>query len=109
VPLSSQRLNDWSFAYHVRPVVIDLGEQRQPISPLEAQLLLGELGRLPKARHQAAADIVHGLAAGCAVALGDEGRRCVLRAVEGVRASRGLTSGLSQLRTQLLRTADPVV
>ena len=113
MPVSPQRLGDWNFAYHVRPVVFELGERRQAISPLEAQLLLGELGRLPKARHQAAeetaADIVHGLAAGCAVALHQEGRRCVLRAIEGVRARRGLTGGLAPLRELLLRSPGAVL
>jgi hypothetical protein len=113
VPVSSQRLDDWNAAYQVRPVVIDLGDRRQTISPHEAQLLLGELGRLPRARHRAAEetalDIVHGLAVGCAVTLGDEGRRCVLRAVEGVRARRGLPSGLAQLRELLLHSPNAVV
>jgi hypothetical protein len=113
VPVTPQRLNDWSFAYQVRPVVIDLGTQRQTISPMEAALLLGELGRLPRARHGAAEetalDVVHGLAAGCAVALNDDGRRCVLRAIEGVRAKRALPSGLARLRELILRSPDPVV
>ena len=113
VPASPQRLNDWSFAYQVRPLVIEIGAQRQTISAVEAQLLLGELGRLPRARHQAAedtaADLVHGLAAGSAVALGEDGRRCVLRAIEGVRASRGLTAGLGRLRELLVRAPDAVL
>jgi hypothetical protein len=43
------------------------------------------------------------------VTLGDEGRRCVLRAVEGVRARRGLPSGLAQLRELLLHSPNAVV
>jgi hypothetical protein len=113
VPTSPQRLNDWSFAYYVRPVVLELGGRRQTITPHDAQLLLGELGRLPKARHRAAedtaADLVHGLAAGCAVTLGADGRRCVLRAVEGIRARRPLTSGLAQLRELLMRSPHAVI
>ena len=113
VPASPQRNDDWSFAYHVRPVVIELGTQRQTISPVEAQLLLGELGRLPRARHRAAeetaGDIVHGLAAGCAILLDDEGRRTVLRAIESARASRALSNGLAQLRELLLRAPESVV
>lgn len=113
VPASPQRSDDWAFAYQVRPVVIDLDARRLTISPVEAQLLLGELGRLPRARHRAAeetaADIVHGLAAGCAIALDDEGRRTVLRAIEGVRARRGLPHGLAQLRDLILRAPRPVV
>lgn len=113
MPVSPQRLTDWDFAYQVRPVVLELGERRETITRYDAQLLLGELGRLPKARHQAAEeaamDIVHGLAAACAVELGDDGRRCVLRAIEGVRARRGLTSGLAQLRELLMRSPGVVV
>ena len=111
--VSRQRLDDWSFAYHVRPVVIDLGERRQTVSPYEAQVLLGELGRLPRARHQAAeqtaAHIVHGLAAGCAIELDEDGRRSVLRATTGIRARGGLTGGLAQLHEQLVRRTDAVV
>jgi hypothetical protein len=113
VPVSPQRLNDWGFAYHMRPVVIELGAQRRTIALFEAQLLLGELGRLPRARHEAAeetaVDVVHGLANGKAVALDDDGRRCLLRAIEGVRARRGLTTGLKHLRELLLRSPGPVV
>src|SRR5690349_5480826 len=113
VPVSPQRLSDWGFAYHVRPVLLEVGDQRQAITPYDAQLLLGELGRLPRARHQAAedtaADIVHGLAAACAVTLRDESRRCVLRAVEGVRARRTLTTGLAQLRELLVRAPGAVL
>jgi len=113
VPVSLQRLDDWGAAYQVRPVVIDLGSRRQTISPVEAQLLLGELGRLPRARHQAAeqtaVELMHGLAAGCAFSPDDEGRRCLLRAVEGVRARRGLPHGLVQLRELLVRSARSVI
>jgi hypothetical protein len=113
VPVSPQRLNDWGCAYQVRPVVIELDSRRQTISPLDAQLLLGELGRLPRARHRAAeqtaVELMHCLAAGCAVSLDDDGRRCLLRAIEGVRARRGLQRELAQLRELLLRSPGAVV
>jgi hypothetical protein len=113
VPVSLQRLNDWGAAYQVRPVVIELGSRRQTISPVDVQLLLGELGRLPRARHQAAeqtaVQLMHCLAAGCAFSADDDGRRCLLRAVEGVRARRGLPRGLVQLRELLVRSPGAVV
>jgi hypothetical protein len=113
VTASAHRRDDWNYAYHVRPVVINLGDRRQTISPLEAQLLLGELGHLPRARHRAAektaTDVVHGLAAGCAIPLDEDGRRTVLRAIEGVRARRGLSGGLGRLRELLVRSPEPVV
>jgi hypothetical protein len=111
--VSPQRLNDRDFAYHVRPVVVELDGCRQTISPHDTQLLLGELGRLPRARHRAAeetaANLVHGLAAGCATVLDDDGRLCVLRAIEGIRASGPLPSGLAKLRGLLLHAREPVV
>jgi hypothetical protein len=111
VKASAQRQGDWNFAYTVRPVVIELDDRRHSISALEAQLLLGELGRLPRARYEAAEEIacglVHGLAGGCAVSRDGAERGALLRAIEGVRARRGLPSGLAQLRTLLLRTAQP--
>jgi len=113
VGISPQRRDDWSFAYHVRPVVLEIGGRRLTISPHETQLLIGELGRLPRARHRAAeqtaVELMHGLAAGAAVVLDDDGRRCTLRAVEGVRDRRGLTSGLARLREQLLHAPEPVL
>jgi len=113
VPSSPQRLDDWSFAYQVRPVVIDLGTRRQTVSALDVQLLLGELGRLPRARHQAAeetaVDIVHGLASGRAIALEADGRRCMLRAIEGIRARRSLPAGLARLRELLVRSPGSVI
>ncbi len=114
VTASAQRMDDWNFAYHVRPVVIDLGEQRQTISPLDAQLLLGELARLPTARHRTAAataeSIICGLTRACAVSLDEDDQRTVLRAVEGVRARRRLSCGLGSLRALLVHLlAEPVV
>jgi hypothetical protein len=113
VDVSAHRRDDWNYAYHVRPFVVELGDRRQTISALEAQLLLGELARLPKARHQAAEDtacgIVHGLASGCALGLDEDERRVVLRAIEGVRARRSLPSGLTSLRGLLLRADQPVI
>ncbi len=110
---SAHRRDDWSYAYHVRPLVVDLGDRRHTISALEVQLLLGELGRLPKARHRAAEEaacgLVHALASGCAIGLGEDEKRVVLRAIEGVRAGRGLTGGLARLRELLLRSAEPVI
>jgi hypothetical protein len=52
---------------------------------------------------------MHCLAAGCAVSLDDDGRRCLLRAIEGVRARRGLQRELAQLRELLLRSPGAVV
>ncbi len=111
--VQAHRRDDWDFAYGVRPVVIDLGDRRHTISPLEAQLLLGELGRLPKARHLAAKEtafaLVTALASGCAIGFGEDERRTAVRAIEGVRVRRGLTSGLGRLRELLLRAGDPIV
>ena len=111
--VSPQRRDDWGFAFHVRPVVVEVAGRRQPISPHETHLLLGELGRLPRTRHRAADEIagaiVHGLAAGCVLPLDEAGRRCVLRALEGVRAAGGLPSGLARLRELLLHSPEPVV
>ena len=109
MPVSQQRREDWGVAFQVRPVVVDLGGRRHTISPHEAHLLLGELGRLPKARHQAAEDtavgLVSALAGGVAFAPCDEDRRCLLRAVEGVRARRALPTGLVRLRNLLLQAS----
>jgi hypothetical protein len=113
VGVSLQRLDDWSFAFHVRPVVLELEGRRLTITPHDAQLLLGELGRLPRARHRAAedtaAELVHGLAANCAVVLEDDARRCVLRAVEGLRARGPLTPGVAKLRLALLHAHTAVL
>jgi hypothetical protein len=111
VKASAKRQDDSGFAYCVRPVVIELDSRRQTISAIEAQLLLGELGRLPRARYRAAEEtaigLVRGIAGGCAVSLQDDERGALLRAIEGVRARRGLPSGLAQLRTLLLRAPSP--
>jgi hypothetical protein len=108
-----QRLEDLNLAYQVRPIVIEVDGRRMTISSHEAQLLLGALGRLPSARHgaaeQTAGELVHGLAAACVVPLDDDGRRCVLRAIEGTRAQRPLPSGLTALRRQLLHARAPIL
>jgi len=110
---SSQRLADWGASFHVRPLVVELNGRRQPIAPVEAQLLLAELGRLPKARHQAAEEtavaVVRGLAAACIVELDDDRRRTLLRAIEGIRAARRLPPGLARLRNMLLHSPEPVL
>ena len=110
---SPQRRDDWGFAFQVRPVVIALDGRRLTISPQEAHFLLAELGRLPRARHQAAeetaAELMHGVAAGSAVSLDDDARRCVLRAIEGVRVRGNLPDGLTKLRRSLLHSPEPVV
>jgi hypothetical protein len=107
----ARRADDWQLAYHVRPVVVDLGDRRHTISAHEAQLVLVELGRLPGDRYRSAeetaASLMHTLAAGGALALGDNERRSVLRAVEGIRARRGLGVGLAELRRLLLGTPEP--
>jgi hypothetical protein len=112
--VTEQRAEDWQLAYHVRPVVVDLGGRRHTISAHEAQLLLAELGRLPSNRHGAADDtaasIMHAMAGGGAAALGDGERRVVLRALEGIRARHGSSPGLAALRRLLLDTLrQPVV
>lgn len=113
VQRNAQRLDDWGLSYHVRPVVIAVGGRRVLVDPQEAQLLLVELGRLPASRHRAAeetaTDIVGALAAGYVVELGDEHRRCLLRAIEGVRAARPVPRGLAGLRDLLLHTPEPVL
>lgn len=111
--VSPQRRDDWELAFQVRPVVVELDGRRLTISPQDAHFLLAELGRLPRARHQAAeetaAELMHGLAAGCAVSLDDDARRCVLRAIEGIRMRGKLSAGLAELRLSLLHSAEPVV
>jgi len=113
VGISPQRRDDWEFAFQVRPVVVELAGRRLTISPQEAHSLLAALGRLPRARHHAAeetaAELMHGLAAGSAVSLDDDARRCVLRAIEGVRMRGKLSAGLAELRLSLLHSAEPVV
>jgi hypothetical protein len=111
--VSPQRRDDWEFAFQVRPVVVELDGRRLTISPQAAHLLLAELGRLPRMRHQAAedtaAELMHGLAAGCAVSLDEDAQRCVLRAIEGVRVRGKLHAGLAALRLSLLHSAERVV
>jgi hypothetical protein len=111
--VAAQRSRDWQLAYHVRPVLVELGGRRHPISAHEAQLVLVELGRLPGTRHRAAeetaASFMHGLAGGGAIALDEAGRRSALRAVEGIRARHGLSSGLATLRRLLLDAHEPSV
>jgi len=46
---------------------------------------------------------------GLTVGLGEDEKRVVLRAIEGVRARRSLPSGLTTLRGLLLRSAHPVI
>jgi hypothetical protein len=110
---SPQRHQDWSFAFHVRPVVLEIEGRRLTITLHEAQLLLGELGRLPRVRHRAAedtaAELMHGLAAGSGVVLDEEARRCMLRAVEGLRARGPLTAGVAKLRLALLHAHAAVL
>jgi hypothetical protein len=107
----AQRAHDWQLAYHVRPVVVDLGDRRHAISAHEAQLVIVELGRLPGNRHraaeEAAASFMETLACGGAVELGANERRSVLRAVEGIRARHGLSAGLAELRRLLLHPPEP--
>jgi hypothetical protein len=112
--VTEQRTDDWQLAYHVRPVVVDVGDRRHTISAHEAQLVLVELGRLPSNRHGAAEDtaasIMHAMAGGGAVVLDESGRRVVLRAVEGIRTRHGSSAGLATLRRLLLHTIrQPVV
>jgi len=113
VGISPQRREDWEFAFQVRPILVQLDGRRLTISPHEAHVLLGELGRLPRSRHQAAEDIAaaitHGLAAGCAISLDDDGQRSVLRALEGLRLAGRLPTGLAKLRISILHSAEPVV
>ena len=52
---------------------------------------------------------MHTLAGGGALALGDNERRSVLRAVEGIRARHGLSAGLAELHRLLLHAPEPVV
>jgi hypothetical protein len=105
VSRTPQRLEDLSYAYQARPIVMEIDGRRMTISSHEAQQLLGALSRLPQDRHAAAehtaTELVHGLASACVVSLDDAGRRCVLRAIEGIRVRHQLPSGLAQLR-QLL-------
>jgi len=105
--------DDWRFAYQARPVAIELEGRRLTISSHETHLLLGELERLPSARRRAAeqtaAELAQGLAAGCAIALDDDGRRCVLRAIEAIRTRRRLSSALVRLREHLLHAPAPVL
>ena len=93
--------------------MVQVEDRRLPISPYETQLLLGELGRLPTTRHRAAEqtaiELVQGLIAGSATALDDEGQRCMLRAVEGIRARGPLPGGLAKLRGLLVHALEPVV
>jgi hypothetical protein len=107
VGASLQRRGDWNFAYQVRPVVVEVDGRRLAISPHETQLLLGELGRLPRSRYPAAEAMASALvddrAAGRAIALDEGRRRCLVRAVEGVRVRTGLPSGLVKLRDLLLQ------
>ena len=111
--MPAQRAYDWQLAYHVRPVVVDLGDRRHTISAHEAQLVLVELGRLPGNRHRSAGEtatsFMNTLAGGGALALGDNERRSVLRAIEGIRARHGLSAGLAELRRLLLHAPEPVV
>lgn len=110
---SAQRIDDWGLSYHVRPVVLLVGENRIAIDPQEAQLLLVELGKLPPSRHRAAeetaTELVGALATGYIVELDDEHRRCLLRAIEGVRAGRPVPRGLASLRDLLLHAPEPVL
>jgi hypothetical protein len=108
-----QRLDEWTSAFSARPIVLALAGHRVAVDPEEAQLLLLDLGRLPTARQAAAeetaAAIVGALAASGAVELEDEHRRCLLRAVEGVRSRQALPWGLQRLRDLLLHAPEPVV
>lgn len=105
VSVRAQRIDDWAFAFQTRPFVVELGSRRHTISPLEAQLLLGELARLPEGRHQAAAQtaesVRRSLSRGQAIAFDEAEQRVVLRAIEGVRARRRLSTGLARLRNLL--------
>ena len=113
VGISPQRRDDWDFAFQVRPVLVELDGRRVTITPHEAQVLLTQLGRLPRSRHQAAedtaAEIVNGLASGSVISLGGDSRPCVLRAIEGLRLGGGLPTGLAKLRISLVHSAEPVV
>jgi len=113
VSASPQRRDDWNFAFHVRPVAVVIAGRRLTVTAHEAQLLMGELGRLPRARHRAAEEtataLMHGLASNSAVVLDEDSRRCMLRAVEGLRARGPLPAGVAKLRLALLRAHAAVL
>jgi hypothetical protein len=106
VTVLTRRAPDRRLAFQARPFVVDLGSARYLLTPLDAQLLLGELDRLPVGRYPGAARtaemMLNGLVVARATFLGEEEQRTVLRAVEGVRARRRLTAGLGALRQALV-------
>jgi hypothetical protein len=111
VSTSPQRVGDWDRAFHARPFLLEAAGRRCPISPLEAQLLLAELKRLPHDRHPAAEAtalrVNLGLARGGVLVVDDEEARALLRAIEGIHARRGHLPGLTGLQALLLRRPSP--
>jgi hypothetical protein len=108
IELPERRSGDSLDAFQVRAAIIAIGSRRHPLTATEAQFLLRELARLPADRWPAAGSATTimsaALSVGWPVAFAEDEQRALLRAVEGVRARRTLSPGLSTLRDTLLHS-----
>jgi hypothetical protein len=112
--LPLRRAEDGRYAFPWRPVIVVLNLERHVLPAMDTQLLRTELNRLPADRYSAAAtvsaNIARGLLSGSPVPLSEAEQLTLLRALEGVRASRPLPAGLRTLREALVQRfgAQPV-
>ena len=108
IHLPERRSEDNLDAFQARSVIIAVANRRHPLTATEAQFLLRELARLPADRWSAAGSATTimsaALSVGWPVAFAEDEQRALLRAVEGVRAGRTLSPGLTALRETLLQT-----
>jgi hypothetical protein len=105
--LNERRAEDTLHTFQARSVLLAIGGRRHVLSPTDAQFLLTELAGLPATRWPAAesarAIISGALANGRPAAFSEKEERVLVRAVEGIRARRKLSPGLSAIRDALLR------
>jgi hypothetical protein len=108
IQLPDRRAADSLDAFRVRAVIIAVAGRRHALTATESQFVLRELARLPADRWPAAASATAimsaALSVGWPVAFADAEERALLRAVEGVRARRTLSPGLTALRSTLVQT-----
>jgi hypothetical protein len=105
--LPGRRAEDTLHTFQARSVIVAVCGRRHALSPTDAQFLLTELAGLPATRWPAAeptrAAISDALANGRPTEFTESEERVLVRAVEGIRARRALSPGLSAVRDALVR------
>jgi hypothetical protein len=103
--LPYRRSQDRLTHYQGRPLIITVGGRRRVLTATDTQFLLAELNRLPETRWPAVFSLrermLVGLSRGWPVTLTEDERPTLLRAVEGARTRRQLSTSLRLLRDAL--------